>query len=132
MSDVITSAIFIPGNVPSSKNSKQWTGKMLISSKTTQKYIKETEWFWTANTSAFKKMLRGEPKPYKIGFLFVRGSKRRFDYVNPLQTVQDLMTKYGWIEDDSADDMIPYLHPYEYDKENPGVWITVIKEAPQS
>ena len=35
--------IFIPGNVSSSKNGKQWTGKYLIHSKTTMRYIKETK-----------------------------------------------------------------------------------------
>ena len=35
-------SIFIPGSVPSSKNSKRWTGKMLINSKTTMKYISKT------------------------------------------------------------------------------------------
>ena len=34
--------IFIKGNVPSSKNGKRWTGKYLIHSKTTMKYIQNT------------------------------------------------------------------------------------------
>ena len=33
---------FIPGNVPSSKNSRRWTGKFFIASKTVMKYRKET------------------------------------------------------------------------------------------
>ena len=32
-------SVFIPGNTPSSKNSQQWTGKYLVKSKTTQRYI---------------------------------------------------------------------------------------------
>ena len=41
---------FIPGNVPSSKNGKRWTGKYLISSKTVMKYRKDT-------TNAYKKQV---------------------------------------------------------------------------
>ena len=33
---------FIPGNVPSSKNGRRWTGKYFISSKTVMKYRKDT------------------------------------------------------------------------------------------
>ena len=34
---------FIPGNVPSSKNGRRWTGKFFISSKATMKYRKDCE-----------------------------------------------------------------------------------------
>ena len=39
--------IFISGNVPSSKNSKRWTGKRLINSEAVMKYKKNTadEWW---------------------------------------------------------------------------------------
>ena len=33
---------FIPGNTPSSKNSRQWTGKYFITSKTVTKYRQAT------------------------------------------------------------------------------------------
>jgi hypothetical protein len=35
------------------------------------------------------------------------------------------MVKYGWIDDDNADNLLPVLEGYEYNKENPGVLITV-------
>ena len=41
--------IFIEGNVPSSKNSKQWTGRMLIKSKATIRYEKATIQAWIDN-----------------------------------------------------------------------------------
>jgi|TARA_Y100000310_G_scaffold118355_1_gene117234 disulfide oxidoreductase YuzD len=116
--------IFIPTNVPSSKNSKVWTGKFLVSSKATQKWRKETKDYWNIFKKEFIDQL-GE-KPHKIGFKFIRKSRHKFDYVNPLQTVQDEMVKYGWLEDDSADELIPVFLPYEYDKENPGVEIHVL------
>ena len=37
---------FIPGNVPSSKNSRRWTGRYFIASKTTMKYRDETDEYW--------------------------------------------------------------------------------------
>ena len=64
--------------------------------------------------------------PVKISFKFIRKSKHKFDYINPAQTVQDLMVKNGWIEDDNAEFMIPVFEQYEYDKEKPGVYITII------
>lgn len=67
-------------------------------------------------------------KPYKIAFKFVRKSRHKFDYLNPAQTVQDQMVKYGWISDDNADEMIPIFLEYEYNKDKPGVYISVINK----
>jgi hypothetical protein len=117
--------IFIQGNVPSSKNSKRWTGKMLINSKTVMKYIKETKSQYEENRINFQEMIAGLEFPVVVSFKFIRGSKHKFDYINPAQTVQDLMVKNGWIEDDNCDFMIPTFVEYEYNKENPGVEINV-------
>lgn len=117
--------IFIAGNVPSSKNSKRWTGKMLINSKTVMRYIKETKKQYVLNCQVFKEMTVGLEYPIVVSFKFIRGSKHKFDYINPAQTVQDLMVKNYWIEDDNMNYIIPHFEPYEYDKENPGVEIKV-------
>lgn len=118
--------IFIPGNVPSSKNNKQWTGKFLVWSKTAQRYRKDTFPIWHSCKPLFKELLLNKIPPYRVSFLFVRGTKHKFDYVNPLQTVLDIMVEYGWIDDDNADVIIPVFEEYKYDKENPGVWISVL------
>lgn len=118
------SEIFIPGNVPSSKNSKVWTGKFFVMSKIVQIYIKDTELSYSTHYHTFREQVR--EYPLKVSFKFIRDSKRRFDYVNPLQTVQDLMVKYHWIEDDNADILLPVLEPYEYNKDNPGVLIKIL------
>ncbi|MBR8701664.1 MULTISPECIES: hypothetical protein [unclassified Fusobacterium] len=120
--------IFISGNVPSSKNSKQWTGKCLINSKTVQKYLKlyAYQFQLPRNRNEFKHKLEGKEKPYKIGFYFVRDSKRRFDYINVCQLPCDLMTEYQWIDDDNANEIIPVFLGYEVDKNNPGVRIEVL------
>jgi hypothetical protein len=124
--------IFIPGNVPSSKNSKQWTGKMLIHSKTTRNYIRDTKQLYIQNKEKFEAQVVDkagiEPSyPIHIDFYFVRNSRRKFDYINPAQTVQDLMVKYGWIEDDNCDIIVPHFSGYHVDKDNAGVIIKVLK-----
>ena len=126
----MTKSIFIPTNVPSSKNSRRWTGKYFIGSKQTMRYYKETKGEWLKHKKEFQALLKGadsqNKKPYKIMFKFVRKSRHKFDYLNPAQTVQDQMVKYGWISDDNADEMIPIFLPYEYDKHCPGVYISVL------
>jgi len=118
--------IFIPGNVPSSKNSKRWTGKYLINSKTVMNYIKNTKDIWLENKDCFLSMIENKEMPYTISFKFIRNSRRKFDYINPAQTVQDLMVKYDYIEDDNCDCMVPCFEQYEYNKEQPGVIIKIL------
>jgi Holliday junction resolvase RusA-like endonuclease len=118
--------IFIKGNVPSSKNSQVWTGRFLVSSKTVQKYKKDTKNQWINNKDIFLESIQDITYPIKVSFTFVRGTKHKFDYVNMLQIIQDLMIKYEWIEDDNSDILIPVFGKYKYDKNNPGVIIKVI------
>lgn len=75
----------------------------------------------------FLKLIKGLNKPLHISFYFIRSSRRKFDYINPAQTVQDLMVKYGWIEDDDIHNLVPHFHGYEVDKEKAGVIIKVLK-----
>jgi hypothetical protein len=72
------------------------------------------------------KLLEGKDIPYKISFKFIRNSKRKFDYINPCQTVQDLMVKYEYLQDDNCNYIIPYFEPYEINKDDAGVIIKVI------
>tara|TARA_R100000353_G_C6488640_1_gene191158 strand:- start:565 stop:996 length:432 start_codon:yes stop_codon:yes gene_type:complete len=118
---------FIPGNVPSSKNGKRWTGKYLISSKTVMKYRKDTAPTYKKLAASFKKQFDKYELPVIVCFKFIRGTRHKFDYINPAQTVQDDMVKYGWIEDDNMKFIIPRFEKYEYDKDNPGVEIKILK-----
>ena len=123
--------IFIQGNTPSSKNSKQFVtlknGKtMLLNSKTVQKYIKESKVDWIKNKTEFLKMLKDKEKPYKIELFFIRDSRRRFDYINAAQIIFDLMQKYGYIEDDDSTNVIPVFNGFEVDKARAGVEIRVL------
>ena len=118
--------IWIPGNVSSSKNSKQWTGKFLVHSKTAARYIKNTKWYYAEKKKEFLDIIKDKDKPYRIEFYFVRDSRRKFDYVNAAQLPLDLMQKYGWLDDDNCDNVIPVFAGYEVDKDNAGMIIKIL------
>lgn len=137
--------IFISGNVPSLKNSKQFipsrvtkNGKvirsMLIPSKTVTKYLKAHEYqFIHADIRNKFLFLSNEMNPVIIGFHFVRGTRHKFDFGNACQIIQDLMSKHGWIEDDNMDCLIPIPFMikdkwYSYNKEDPGVYLKIINK----
>ncbi len=120
--------IFIPGNVASSKNGRRNFRGRSLPSVACAKYYKESKKYWEdkENKKKFLAMAKGKEFPLYVEFTFVRSSKRRFDFINPCQTVQDLMVKAGWLEDDNANFIIPVFKPHSYDKEKPGVYITVL------
>jgi hypothetical protein len=116
---------FIPGSVPSSKNGRRWTGKYFIASKTVVNYRKIAKPYYLQYANAFKIELAKHKFPVEIGLTFIRGTKHKFDYINPAQTVQDDMVTYGWIEDDNVDFIKPVFFDYQYNKNNPGVIIEI-------
>lgn len=118
--------IFIEGNVPSSKNTKQWTGRYLVWSRVAQQYVRATDSTWREKKSEWLQLIQGREYPLRVSFKFIRKSKHKFDYVNPLQTILDLMVKHEWIPDDNADIILPVFEEYEYDKNNPGVFINIL------
>ena len=124
---------FITYNVPSKKNSRinfVRNGKQIsLPSKNHAEYKKVTAMQYNVFGIEFRKAIThfGLKPPFKVEFTFVRGSKHRFDYCNACQTCEDLFTENKWIEDDSADFLIPSFKPYQYDKNNPGVYIKLLK-----
>lgn len=119
--------IFIAGNVPSSKNSKIWTGKFLVHSKTVRNYLKEFEYQYAASAGEFRKAVSGKTFPLHIKFRFIRDSKRKFDFINAAQIICDMMVKHKWIEDDSTDFIVPYFNELVFlDKEHAGVEIIIL------
>ena len=141
--------IFIPGNVPSSKNSRINTNKGSFASKTVKSYLNS---LGIQSYSSSKKLVKGyvnkpnlieslkedflkqtsgKELPLEIGFHFVRDSKRKFDFHNIVQVVLDLMTAHNIIIDDNMDCVIPFALKidskfYSVNKENCGVWIKII------
>lgn len=131
--------IFIPGNVPSSKNSKQIFQKkinekqipFITDSKLTKAYKKDTVSHWLKYKSYFHELIKDMEPPYIIEFTFIRSSKRKFDFNNANHVCTDLMATHGWVEDDHMDLILPIpklIAPHYYvSPKNPGVWITVKK-----
>lgn len=124
--------VFVPGNVPSSKNSRQTnmkTGRSFVS-KTVARYYKSTEEFFLLGRNAWRRRWDTLSKPWPIYFHFVRGSRHKFDWINPAQTIQDRLTKFDWIDDDNTSVMIPFplLVDGEWSTINldePGCWIYI-------
>ena len=141
------SELFVPGNVPSLKNSKIKTTRGVFASKTVRKYLqkqgivrysvrdkivigyKTRDNEFAKNEKFFNQLGKA---PYKIGFHFVRGSKHKFDFHNAVQILADLMVAHDFIPEDDMDNLIPFPYKkekvwYSYNKEKPGVWIKIYK-----
>ena len=141
--------IFIPGNVPSSKNSRINTKHGSFASKTVKSdlnslgiqsyssskklvkgYVNKPNLIENLRED-FLKQTSGKQLPLEIGFHFVRDSRRKFDFHNIVQVVLDLLTASDFIIDDNMDCVIPFALKrdgkfYSVDKENCGVWIKII------
>lgn len=138
-----TILLFLPGNVPSLKNSRGvGSFGQSFNSKSVQKYIrsfgimsysskhKTVKLVNKKSENLFAKYFEGVSfsNPLKIGFHFVRGTKHKFDFTNMVQIIADLFTAHGFIEDDNMDCFLPYPlekenRYYSFDKNNPGVWL---------
>ena len=140
--------IFIPGSIPSSKNSKIATAKGVFHSKTVAKWLreigilhystgkKEVDFYKTKKCSFpfddLKNMFKDVGYPCEIGLHFVRKTKTKFDFHNISQIIFDIMVAGDVIPDDNIDFVIPFVLKidnkwYSIDKENPGVWIDIKK-----
>lgn len=119
---------FIGKNVPSSKNSKTWTGKILIKSKLCQRYIKWAEPLFKAQKDEWEKMKQEHTeRPLMVGMYFYRDSKRKFDFNNVSQILCDMMTANDYIEDDNINEMVPvYLGHEVVKKEQSGVKLSIV------
>lgn len=135
--------IFIPGNVPSLKNSRICTKKGSFPSKTVSKYLqrlgvakyscsKGTYENYKTRPNLFEKavgpmreILAKRKAPHVIGLFFIRNSRRKFDWINAAQIICDLLTAHGVIHDDDMDNLIPMPIQiagswYAVDKDQPG------------
>lgn len=119
--------IFIPGNIPSLKNSKVKTSRGIFSSPTVSKFLRSIgiQGFnsrkktvkgyvdpnrpnqFEALRSTFMSMKAGKNDPIIIGYHQVRSSKRLFDFSNSVEILQDLMTAHDFIEDDNVKHVFP-------------------------
>lgn len=137
-----TEAIFIRGEVPSSKNSKRifakytskssWklNGKTVVpfitDSATTSKYKKDKNGEYAARAMDWKRICAGVKAPLYVEFIFIRSTKQGWDYNNLTECPQDMMVACGWIDDDDTKIMFPFPPPppgFIVDKNNAGVII---------
>ena len=122
--------ITIQTQLISSKNSKQilkhGDKRFIGKSFKAMSHQKELMQLLALYTNKFKSMIQDKEKPYKISFKIYRQSKHRFDYTNIIQLLCDCMVKCGWLDDDHADNLILVFVPYEVDKDNPRVIISVL------
>lgn len=78
-----------------------------------------------AQRAEWERMIAGKKYPLSVCFRFRRATRRKFDYCNMAQGVQDAMVKAGYIHDDDADHLLPVFVPYQVDKDNPGCDILI-------
>lgn len=128
------STLFIPFNVPSSKNSRQFNiqRRRSFKSKAYSKYERLSKDYWNNPEiiRIFKEKVALKPKPFVIYFFFVRDSKRKFDWQNAVQGPLDIMVKNEWMEDDNVYVMVPAPIMidgayHKVDKNNPGLYIYI-------
>lgn len=127
--------VFIPGEVPSKKNSKRIipnkrTGKFLvIGSKVSLDYRANAVIFYRSYKQRWMGVVgdRGG-LPMYVGLYFIRGTRRLFDYNNISQSVMDMMVEAQWIGDDNCNVVVPVFLGYEVDPREPGVYITLMGE----
>lgn len=78
------------------------------------------------NRQLWEQMTHSHQLPLVLAFYIVRRTRARFDYTNILQGLLDAMVRAGYLEDDSADDLIPLVLPYSVEPQRPRVEISVI------
>lgn len=114
-------------NVPSKKNSKIITkSKRVISSKLVQYYERWATPLLKQQLPTWQQMIQNKPLPLKVSFYFFRDSKRKWDFVNIVQVIADLMQKEGYLIDDDTKNFIPLYKGEEVTtKKEAGVIITI-------
>jgi hypothetical protein len=132
--------IWIPGNVPSQKNSQTFgigrdhygneiikgNGKKLTrvyKSPTVVKYKKTALPDYIKRAKTFQELIKGYSPPYTVYYKLIRQTKGVFDYNNSSHVITDLMKVAGWIQDDSAEHIIFIPIRAGYNPNAPGVFI---------
>lgn len=115
-------------NVPSKKNSKQLTrNKRIISSKLVREYEKWALPLLQAQYTEWQDMIKDKQAPLKVGFHFKRDSRRKWDFVNIIQVVADLMQDALYLSDDDTKHFIPiFLDEELTKKEKSGVTFEIL------
>ena len=124
--------ITLPIELHSSKNgqqivyNKRLERMLVIKKKSAREQDNELKILLMANKRAWDKMCTDKEFPLKVGFYVYRQTKRRFDWVNIVQGLQDAMVKNGYLPDDSAIYLTPVFLGWDVDSKHPRVEITVL------
>lgn len=129
----------IPGELYSSKNSRvvvamksSTTGKIKRVPLKSQaaRNQEATLGIVFAGDAGFKKQWHDElakhTMPYRLQIKIYRGRAGRFDYINMVQNLFDIMVKSAMIPDDDADTLIPVFVPYDIDRKKPRTELVIL------
>ena len=125
---------FIPYQIPSKKNSRQVfvhpkTKKLMnIPSKAYSEYKSITKMYWVTFGKEFKRTIETLKLEYplNIELTFIRKTNQLVDFFGPGESAFDLMTDFGWWEDDNKNFGKPFFGDFEVDKNNPGTRIKIL------
>lgn len=128
---------FIPYQIPSKKNSRQVfvhpkTKKLMnIPSKSYTEYKTATSAYWKAFGLEFNETVKKLQlnKPYNIHMTFIRKTNQLVDFFGPGESAFDLMTDFGWWEDDNSKVAKPFFGDMIVDKNNPGTKIKILLDV---
>lgn len=143
--------IFIPGVVPSLKNSKRifWKSAspqskskvvstmngrrvtpFITLSKQAKQYKVDAAKHYINHRKTFQELVKDLKGSVCIEVVPVLKTQTIPDFNNFNHIVTDMMVEHGWIADDNMKAIMPFpkrTRPHYYiDKENPGVWIKVL------
>jgi Holliday junction resolvase RusA-like endonuclease len=124
--------ITLPLELHSSKNgqqiiyNKRLERMMVIKKAVARQQDSQLKILLMANKRTWDKMVTDKSFPLKVGFYVYRKTRRRFDWVNIVQGLQDAMVKNGYLPDDSANYLTPVFLGWDVDSQNPRVEVSVL------
>lgn len=124
--------IILPLELHSSKNgqqiiyNKRLERMMVIKKAVARQQDNTLKILLMANKRTWDKMIEGKKFPLKVGFYVYRKTRRRFDWCNIVQGLQDAMVRNGYLPDDSAQYLTPYFLGWSVDSEKPRVEMCVL------
>jgi len=126
--------LVVKGDLMSSKNSKRILktrdGRLFIAkSEQALKGEKAITSQLNLQRDKWQEMVKQQRFPMALRFKIYRQTRRRFDYVNIVQSLLDVMVDLNMLPDDSADHIIPVFDQYEVDPGNPRTEVTIIGQG---
>lgn len=112
--------VLIGKQLRSSKNSKTFNSKTkrLFSTKLVTEYRKWVQPLLQSQRTKWDNMMKNKQYPITLEIYLYRYTKRRADWCNLLQLLQDEMVKAGYILDDSIFHLTPMIKGFEIVPEN--------------